>query len=71
VSTNLPVSLDHLLIDGANFGPQLHEPISTEGLGQYVSQLVGGVDELNLHPTLINAVSDVVVPCVNVLATNV
>jgi hypothetical protein len=66
VSTNLPLSLDHLLIDDT---PQLHKPISTERLPQYVSQLVGGADELNLHPALINAVSDVVAPCVNVFAT--
>jgi hypothetical protein len=32
-----------------------------------VSKLIGGADELNLHPALINVVSDVVVPCVNVL----
>jgi hypothetical protein len=50
-------------------GPQLHEPMSTDRLRQYVSQLVGGADELNLHPALINAVLNVVVPCVNVLAT--
>jgi hypothetical protein len=58
---------DHLLIDDTNSGPQLHEPITIEGLHQYVSQLVVGTNDFNLYPTLINAVLNVVIVCVNVL----
>jgi hypothetical protein len=61
------LSLDHLLIDDANSSLRLHEPIMVEWLHQYVCKLVVGPDDFNLHPAIVDVVSDVVVPCINVL----
>jgi hypothetical protein len=56
-------------LNEANLGVHFAETVMRRCLCQDVHRLLSGVDGLDLHPSFLDALSNVVISCVNMFAT--